>query len=409
MEKKFADYAILYIDDEEKSLKYFEAIFEDLAPIYTASSPEEGYAIFVENHERIGLVLSDQKMPNESGIDLLRRIEAVDATPFRFLVTAFADLNLAVDCLNDGLLYSYLSKPWDPLDLEHRLSEALKHFSAIQDRERLLKEKSAMVRQLVMADRASSMGILSRGLNHHLRNSLTVMRSFYDMLPYQLQEELGRKPEDTEFWNDYYGEVGAQMERMTEMLASLAEGSESRSNCDVQKIPFGELVQMAIDMTDMDHTEVAIEMPDEAEQTSLEGESAALTQMVRMLVQEARQNAGEEGKIRVRLSSSQDGECVVLEVVDNGPLIPEAERQHLFDPFFIRSDKPEELGLELLACYMTVYRHGGQITSLKNEEDCNVISVKLPRRSGVEISDEEFIYDFSSSRAPRASETMLPS
>lgn len=409
MEKKFADYGILYIDDEEKSLKYFEAIFDDLAPIYTASSPEQGYDLFVENHKRIGLVLSDQKMPNESGIDLLRRIQSVNATPFRFLVTAFADLNVAVDCLNDGLLYSYLSKPWDPLDLEHRLTEALQHFSAIQDRERLLKEKSAMVRQLVMADKASSMGILSRGLNHHLRNSLTVMRTFYDMLPYQLEEELGRKPEDTEFWSDYYGEVGAQMERMTGMLASLAEGSESRSNRDVQTIQFSDLVQMAIHMTDMDHQGLAIEMPVGAEETSVEGESAALTQMVRMLVQEAKQNAGEDGEIRVRLYPGQEGECIIFEVIDNGPLIPAVDRQHLFDPFFVRSDKPEELGLELLACYMTVYRHGGQIVSLKNEEDCNVISVTLPRRSGVKVSDGEFIYDVSMSRVPRSSETALPS
>ncbi|MCG8600962.1 MAG: response regulator, partial [Verrucomicrobiales bacterium] len=87
MNTQFPDYGILYIDDEVKSLKYFSAIFEPVAPIYVAESPEEGYRVFAENHDRIGLVLSDKKMPNESGIDLLRRIRDVDSRPFRFLVT----------------------------------------------------------------------------------------------------------------------------------------------------------------------------------------------------------------------------------------------------------------------------------------------------------------------------------
>lgn len=125
---QFPDFGILYIDDEEKSLKYFEAIFEDMAKVYVACSPEEGFRIFSEHHDRIGLVLSDKKMPNESGIDLLARIREVDSRPLRMLVTAYSDLNLAVDAFNDGRLYSYLSKPWEPAELGHQLIRALRHF-----------------------------------------------------------------------------------------------------------------------------------------------------------------------------------------------------------------------------------------------------------------------------------------
>ncbi len=109
MKKRCSDYGILYIDDELKSLKYFEAIFEELAPIHIASGPEEGYALFCEHHERIGVVVSDKKMPGESGLSLLARIRKVDPNPLRFLVTAFSDLDAAVEALNEGLLYSYLT------------------------------------------------------------------------------------------------------------------------------------------------------------------------------------------------------------------------------------------------------------------------------------------------------------
>jgi response regulator RpfG family c-di-GMP phosphodiesterase len=221
MKKQCPDYGILYIDDELKSLKYFEAIFDSLAPIYIANSPEEGYALFCEHHESIGVVVSDKKMPGESGLDLLQRIRKVDPNPLRFLVTAFSDLDAAVDALNDGLLYSYLTKPWDPDELEHRLSKALGHFCLERERERLIREKAEAFQQLLMADKAASIGILSAGLNHHLRNALTVLRTFYDLLPYQLEEEIEGEPKDGAFWGDFYGEVGGQIERMTSILSNL--------------------------------------------------------------------------------------------------------------------------------------------------------------------------------------------
>ena len=104
MDKKFSDFGILYVDDEERSLKYFEAIFEDIAPIYTASSPGAGFEIFTEHHEKIGLVLSDKRMPNESGLSFLQRVRQVNSNPLRILVTAYADLDVAVDAFNSGLL-----------------------------------------------------------------------------------------------------------------------------------------------------------------------------------------------------------------------------------------------------------------------------------------------------------------
>ncbi len=242
------EYGILYIDDEVKSLKYFEAIFSDLAPIYVASSPEEGFRIFSENHERIGLVLSDKKMPNESGIDLLKRIREVDPRPLRFLVTAFSNLGFAVEALNEGLLYSYISKPWDPEDLEHRLIRALKHFSVEREREKLIAEKSEMMQQLLMADKAATIGILSTGLNHHIRNALTVFQTFYDMLPYQLEEELGRRPSDDSFWGEFYGEVGGQINRMTSMLSSLSEGAELTLITESEKFCLKEVMQSAVEI-----------------------------------------------------------------------------------------------------------------------------------------------------------------
>lgn len=377
MNRQFADFGILYIDDEEKSLKYFSAIFSPIAPIYTARSPEEGYRIFVEKHDQIGLVLSDKKMPNESGIDLLRRIEAYDPQPFRFLVTAFADLNVAVDALNDGLLYSYLSKPWDPAELEHRLIKAMKHFHVLREREELIREKSDAFAKLAMADKAAGIGILSTGLNHHLRNSLTVLKTFHEMLPLQMQAELEGPPRDESFWSDYYEEVGAQMDKMTRMLTNLAEG------VDVGSVDLHETIEIVSLIGNsgfivFDGMEIEFELKDCGAVPTIQGNSEKVGQMMRLLFQEAKALISSGGKVEVLVEANQDQDGIVITILNDGELIPEADLHHLFDPFFVRSRTPEELGTNMLACYLTAYHHGGRIRAFHSVDGRNAIEVQLP-------------------------------
>jgi signal transduction histidine kinase len=388
MNMQFPDSGILYVDDEEKSLKYFAAIFDQIAPIYVADSPEEGYRIFVENHDRIGLVLSDKKMPGESGIDLLQRIRDFDPRPFRFLVTAYADLNVAVDALNDGLLYSYLSKPWDPEDLEHRLIRALRHFCLSQERERILREKTEAIEQLVRADRAAGIGILSAGLNHHIRNSLTVLRTFYDMLPMQFREELGREPEDNSFWGDFYNEVGGQMNRMTDMLSRLADGVSSGSSDEHEKIDVTEAIRAAMELVLPESGGIEMTIDVEEEIPVINGDLQKIGQMFRLLFQEAKASIGGSGEVEVRVRKGGETEGVTITVLDSAPLIPEKDLVHLFDAFFVRSDRPESLGTNLLACYLTAFHHGGAIRAFHSDEGRNAIEVNLPVEPPVETGEE---------------------
>ncbi|MEM9284036.1 MAG: response regulator [Verrucomicrobiota bacterium] len=379
MKTQFTNYGILYVDDEEKSLKYFQAIFDEIAPIYTASSPEEGYQIFCENHERIGLVLSDKKMPNESGLDFLKRIRGVNPEPLRFLVTAFADLDVAVDALNDGLLFSYLSKPWDPDELEGRLVEAMQHFCLAREREQLIREKAEAFEHLVMADKAASIGILSAGLNHHLRNALTVMQTFYDMLPYQLREEIGGEPRDSSFWNDYYGEVGSQIDRMTSMLTNLSEGART-SLLQLEKgLSLPEHFRQAEELILGEDSEIATVYEVDGDLPLISGDPQKIAQMARLLFQEAKTTfAGSEGEVEVRMKVQPDGTTVQVSFIDNGTPIPEEDLLHLFDPFFVRSERPEDIGTNLMACYLTAYHHGGSIRARRTRDGRNAVEVMLP-------------------------------
>ena len=134
-------YAILYVDDEEKSLKYFKEAFEDVFVIHTAPNTTLAMEILDANSDSIGVILSDQRMPEETGVEFFEKARAKYPDILRILVTAFADLENAIDAVNSGAVYLYLTKPWNLEELEVTLRRSLHYFLVQEERNSLLRQK----------------------------------------------------------------------------------------------------------------------------------------------------------------------------------------------------------------------------------------------------------------------------
>src|SRR3954462_15293469 len=140
----FYDYkksAILYVDDEEKSLKYFVRAFEDQFRVYTAANAQDGLKLLEQHKDDIGLLMTDQRMPGEKGVWLLERARQLRPRIIRILATAFSDMEAAIAAVNSGAIYKYISKPWDPPQLETTLKRGLEFFLVQRERDQLLREK----------------------------------------------------------------------------------------------------------------------------------------------------------------------------------------------------------------------------------------------------------------------------
>lgn len=378
---------ILYVDDEEKALKYFTESFQDIASIYTAKSAAEGLEMFRQHQSEIGIVLSDMKMPGLTGVEFLEKIRAIDDQPLRILVTAYSDLDSAVEYLNDGLLYSYLTKPWDPADLEIRLKKSLDRFWITRERNKLLRERAVAFQEMLMAEKAASIGILSSGLNHHLRNALTVVQAFFDMIPMQLQEEENGKARDGFFWTDYYEKVEEQIGRMISILSNLSdEAAASNSQHPVLHIRDGIDLAGVLESTSKKaldtNPDIEFSLSSDAHLHTITADLEKVSRMAQSIIKEAVANAGISGKIELQVSNasleSSGAEAVRIRCIDNGEPIPEKERSRLFDPFLVRSDRPGELGTDLVACYLSVFQHGGSIQAVAAEDGRNMIELTLP-------------------------------
>src|ERR1019366_980091 len=89
-------FAVLYVDDEEKSLKYFSLAFQDQFRILTATNAQDGLRLLEEHKDDIGLLMTDQRMPGEKGVWLLEKARQFRPRIIRILATAYADMEAAI-------------------------------------------------------------------------------------------------------------------------------------------------------------------------------------------------------------------------------------------------------------------------------------------------------------------------
>src|SRR5215467_6032863 len=224
----YKKFAVLYVDDEEKSLKYFVRAFQDQFRILTAANAADGLKLLEEHKDDIGLLMTDQRMPGEKGVWLLERARQLRPRIIRVLATAYADMDAAIAAVNTGAIYKYVSKPWDPPQLEATLKRGLEFFIVQRERDQLLTEKMSVLHNMMIADRLVSLGLLAAGLSHHIRNSLVAVKTFLDLAPAKLEEERldlnGLRNPD--FWKEYYQNVQGQIGKINTLLKDLWIASE---------------------------------------------------------------------------------------------------------------------------------------------------------------------------------------
>src|SRR5437868_3964529 len=245
----YKKYAILYVDDEEKSLKYFTRAFEDQFRIFTAPSAQEGLKVLEAHLDDIAVLMTDQRMPGEKGVWLLEKARQLRPRIIRMLATAFSDMDAAIAAVNTGAIYKYITKPWDPPQLEATLKRGLEFFIVQRERDQLLREKMSVLHNMMIADRIVSLGLLAAGLSHHIRNSLVAVKTFLDLAPAKMEEEKvninGLRNPD--FWKEYYQNVQGQIGKINNMLKDLWTASEKPAFEFSDKVNLRELITQSIE------------------------------------------------------------------------------------------------------------------------------------------------------------------
>lgn len=122
---------LLYVDDEENNLFSFKATFRMRYEVFTALSASEAVDILKQEND-IALIITDQRMPNMTGVEFLESILDEFPDPIRVLLTGYADINAVIEAVNKGKIFHYLSKPWNEEELELTIQRAYAIYSEKQ-------------------------------------------------------------------------------------------------------------------------------------------------------------------------------------------------------------------------------------------------------------------------------------
>jgi two-component system probable response regulator PhcQ len=380
----YKKFAILYVDDEEKSLKYFARAFDEHFRIFTAPNAVEGLKLLEQHKDEIGVLMTDQRMPGEKGTWLLEKARQLRPRVIRILATAYADMDAAIAAVNTGAIYKYITKPWDPPQLETTLKRGLEFFIVQRERDQLLKEKLSALHNLMIADRVVSLGLLAAGLSHHIRNSLVAVKTFLDLAPTKLREESVdldslRNPS---FWKDYYQNVQGQIDRINGMLKELWSASAEAPSEFKDAVHLRKTFQAVLDQMQSGVTtkQLRVENLIPEELPVLSADQRKIHRLFELLLRDELVCLPPGCVVRVEASLCKGGTVpeVQIRVSDNGPGMPQEALRLVFDPFALRSDSPLEYGINLMAVYFIVHHHGGRIDAQSEEGKGTTFTIVLP-------------------------------
>ncbi len=379
----YKKFAILYVDDEEKSLKYFTRVFEDQFRILTAANAQAGFKLLEQHADEIGLLMTDQRMPGEKGVWLLERARQFRPHIIRILVTAYTDMDAAIAAVNSGAIYKYVTKPWDPPQLEQTLKRSLEFFTVQSERDQLLREKMSVLHNMMIADRIVSLGLLAAGLSHHIRNSLVAVKTFLDLAPGKMSEEKTdlqglRNPD---FWKDYHQNVQSQIEKINDLLKDLWTASENPSAPFADQVSLhqitGDAVQSLKEPLAARRIEIENRIPDSL--PLLRVDKPKFSRLFELLLKEelAILPSGSRITLSAELQNDPKQE-IVVQISDDGPGFPEGALRSVFDPFVVSSHVPSEYGIYLIACFFIVHHHGGKIEARSQPGHGTTFTLHLP-------------------------------
>jgi CheY-like chemotaxis protein len=152
-------YAILFVDDEANTRKYFKRLFGEKFRILEAEDGVQALEVFRRHANEIGIIVTDQRMPNETGVGFLSKIAGDYPDIIKILSTAYSDIDAAIGSVNQGGIFRYLTKPWDIPQMEVTLRRAMEFFTVKRERDALLGAKMQAMGNVLLSSRLAAFAL----------------------------------------------------------------------------------------------------------------------------------------------------------------------------------------------------------------------------------------------------------
>lgn len=351
--------SVLIVDDEIDNLEALRRLLRHDFKVTTTESGLE--ALMLLRAQEFAVIVSDQRMPEITGVDLLEKAKQLRPAMTRVLLTGYTEVESVIGAINRGSIYRYVAKPWDPEDLRITLRQAAEAFRLRKD----LDEKNAALQksneslqsaldQLQILDRAKAR-FLSL-VSHELNTPLTAVVSFVSLLgesKASFSEEVQRAVTSLTGASNRLGEI---IDEVLTYVRLEADTQWSESTFDWEKE-----TRAVVGALEASRAKKKIEIAVQGKvglvtQCCPDKMRVALTQLVKEAVARSPQSE------RVTVAFSQEAENVVFKVRWKGDPLPATALQ-AFETGGKQQHHHRNLALGLAVAKLVAERHGGRLVS----------------------------------------------
>jgi two-component system probable response regulator PhcQ len=388
--KDYREFAVLYVDDEEQALKYFRKFLNTQFRVLIAPSVDQALEILNREGATIGVMVTDQKMPGKCGTELLIEVRKKWPHIVRIMLTAYSDMDSAVEAVNGGAIYKYLNKPVDFDKLSQTLIAAMDVFLAQHDRDSLMQEKMGMLRRMIVSDRVRSMAELAHGITHHLRNSMTAMNVFLEEAQDSTTQTPGpSQPNDAkvraaigngEYLNELLSLATQERDGLLKMVEKVQQSIIEPTGKFPDDIAPDALIQCALQAVknppaNLLKTEIAPGLP------TMKLDRELAVQMFQTLISYTARLCPKDSPVSISAKNTVQlwgASALQIFIGGQGPDWQDKDVAFFFTPFAFPKDDPSDLGMALVIAFFIAYHHGGDLLVHKSSPNGPGFELLLP-------------------------------
>jgi signal transduction histidine kinase len=378
---------LVVVDDEPDVLHSVHDLLRMDYQVHTFKRGVEALE-FLRSAPRAHVILSDQRMPGMSGVEVLREAMAIRPETTRLLFTAYTDLHAVVEAINQGNVFRYVTKPCDPDFLAAIVRQAVEHHELIVEKNSLLRELQESNAKLVETNRVK--GAFIEVVSHELNTPLTVMLGMIDLWKMSQSETASAVERQ---WVERIGAAAGRLARTVDRMLKLVRNRDFSQSLNTETIELGSITERVVDelspYLELRRQTVTVSISPEV--GPIEVDPSKIADVLINLLANAVKFTPDGGTIRLeaRAQPNSDDEFRV-EVTDEGEGVPKAEQEHLFEPFFTGFDTMRHssgdyqygkrgIGLGLCLVKTFVQLHGGRVEVSSTPGSGSTFGFVLPR------------------------------
>jgi len=356
-----SSYNVLYVDDEPENLIVFSSKFKRIFNVFTAQSAGEGLEVLEKNS--IQLVISDHRMPEMTGVQLLEKVRDKHPDIIRIILTAYTESEDIIDAINKGGVYYFIKKPWVGEELHALLDKSLSFYNLRERNRELIHRLYTSINELEM---------FYYRISHDLRGPVA---SQYGIL------SLAKSDKDPSNADQYYEMLEASIRKLDTTLNKI-ESAQSALDTKppIEKIEFKELIDVIVkklrEEIDARRITLEVNITTPVEFYSREG---VLYSMLENVIENSIHFSDSNKTIKtVTIDVTQSDQQVSILINDNGLGIESSQLEHIFSAFYRGHVISKGNGLGLYIVKKAVDTLGGTIEVTSTEQVGTRILITLP-------------------------------